>query len=320
MIGLLVKNRLMSLFGSVLSKGRGGKAKTVPLWKKVLVPLLMVALVAYFVIMVSKLLKDVAALIIPAGGDWFYYALVTLVSFTMSFIFSIFETKAELFDCRDNDLLLSMPIKSSQILASRILVVLIYNYAIDAVLMIPAIVIYGIYSHSIWGILGGVLVYLFTPLLAVSFASAFGFAIAAISKRLKHKTAVAMVLVIAFLCAYFWGYSVLIDGILGFIVNIEEAKGQYPLLVFVGSIALLDFVPILSFIIVTVIVAMIAFSIISFNYAKVIASTQNGTRVKYEAKKLASSGVVFSIIKKEYMRFTSSATYMLNAGLGFVMS
>ena len=48
-------------------------------------------------------------------------------------------------------------------------------------------------------------------------------------------------------------------------------------------------------------------------------NVNKGTRVKYKEKKLSTSNALFAIVKKEFLRFASSATYMLNAGLGFIM-
>ena len=194
MIGLLIKNRLSALFGAMVSRGKGGKVNSAPLWKKILIPVLIIALVAFFGFSVTMMFLGIGGLLVPFGGDWLYYSMIMLISVTVTFVLSIFEPKSELFECKDNELLLSMPIKSSDILIARILVVLIYNYLIDAVIMLPALVIYGIYSHNIFGILGGVLAYLLIPVIGVSLASAVGFVVAKISKLFKNKTIVTMVL------------------------------------------------------------------------------------------------------------------------------
>lgn len=323
MIRLLVKNRLLALFGAMVSRGRRGEVKSAPVWKKVATALLILALAAFFVWSVTMMLIGVAGILVSIGGDWLYYSIITLITLAITVVLSIFETKSELFECKDNELLLSMPIKSSDILASRILVVLIYNYLIDAVFMIPAIVIYGVYSHNLLGILGGILVYLFVVPLGVSFASAVGFLVAKISKLFKDKTVITMVFAIAFLVAYFLGYNYLIEGMQNFLSDVSQRldtfKSEVPALAFIGSIALLDPLPTVTFVLASVIFALVAFFVISANYTGLITNANKGTRVKYTEKKLSSSSALFAIVKKEFLRFASSATYMLNAGIGFVM-
>ena len=323
MIGILIKNRLSALFGALVSRGRGGEVKSAPIWKKILVGLLIVALVGYFVFAITMMAISFAAILIPFGGDWLYYALIMLASLTVTFIMSIFETKSELFECKDNELLLSMPIKPADILISRILVVLIYNYAIDAVFMIPAIVVYGVYSLNVLGIIGGILAYLFIPLIGVSLASAVGFLVALISRHFKNKTAFTMVFAISFLVLYFWGYSYLVDGATEFFVYIsgmlDSFKSEVPILDFIGSVALLDPLPLAIFVSLTAVLALVAFFVISHNYISIITSNSRGPRVQYKEKKLSNSGILGAIVKKEFRRFTSSSTYMLNGGLGFIM-
>lgn len=323
MIGLLVKNRLLALFGAMVSRGKRGEVKSAPAWKKAVTVLLIVALIAFFAWSVTVMLKGVAEILIAIGGDWLYYAIVMLALLGVTVILSIFETKSELFECKDNELLLSMPIKPSDILASRIIVVLIYNYAIDAVLMIPAIVLYGVYSHSLMGIFGGVVAYLFIVPLGVSLASAIGFIVAKISKLFKDKTAITMILAIAFLVVYFWGYNYLLEGMQSFLADVSQRldsfKNEVPALAFIGSIALLDPLPAVTFVIAAILFSLVAFFVISINYTGLVMSVNKGTRVKYVEKKLSSSSALVAVVKKEFLRFASSATYMLNAGLGFVM-
>ncbi len=323
MIGILVKNRLSALVGSMFTKGKGGAVSRATLAKKIFMVSLAVILIAFFVASVTLMEIGIASILISLGGGWLYYAVIMLATFTVGFVLSIFETKSELFECRDNELLLSMPIKASDILASRIIVTLIYNYAIDAVIMIPAIVIYGIYGGGLLGIFGGILVYLLMPLVGTSLASGVGFAVAKISKLFKNKTIISLILSIVFLALYFYGYTSLMSGFDNFIANIGEnldsLRKTAPILYYVGAVALLEPAPAIVFSVLCVICALTAFLVISYNYIGLITASNKGPRVKYKEKNLVGSGVLVSLIKKEFLRFTSSSTYMLNAGIGLVM-
>lgn len=323
MIGILVKNRLSALVGSMFSKGKGGAVSKASTAKKIFVISLAVILIAFFVASVVIMELGIAAILVPLGAGWLYYAVIMLATFTVGFVLSIFETKSELFECRDNELLLSMPIKASDILASRIIVTLIYNYAIDAIIMIPATVIYGVYAKELLGILGGVFVYLLMPLAGTSLASGVGFAVAKISKLFKNKTIISLVVSVAFLVLYFYAYTSLMSGFEDFLANIAENLDSLiktaPILYYVGAVALLEPAPAIIFAAVCIVVALGAFFVISYNYIGLITAGDKGTRVKYKEKNLVGSGVLLSLIKKEFLHFTSSSTYMLNSGLGLIM-
>jgi ABC-2 type transport system permease protein len=61
-----------------------------------------------------------------------------VTNFAMMFIGSIFAAKAQLYEAKDNELLLSMPIPPSAILASRMLTLLLINLAFDLMIAVPA--------------------------------------------------------------------------------------------------------------------------------------------------------------------------------------
>lgn len=54
------------------------------------------------------------------GLDWLYFALFAVADLALMFIFSVFTAKSQLFEAKDNELLLSMPIPPRQILTSRL--------------------------------------------------------------------------------------------------------------------------------------------------------------------------------------------------------
>ena len=58
--------------------------------------------------------------------------------------------------------------------------------------------------------------------------------------------------------------------------------------------------------------------IISKSFIKIATSTAAATRVKYKAKREKSHSVLGAVMLKEFRRFTSSANYMLNCGLGVI--
>ncbi len=87
-----------------------------------------------------------------AGLNWLYFAIMGIVGILLSFIGSVMMTKSQLYDAKDNELLLSMPISPGQILAGRLLSLLLLNYIYQSFVMIPAGVIYrimeGFRAHS----------------------------------------------------------------------------------------------------------------------------------------------------------------------------
>ena len=121
MLKILLKSRLLSLWtslsknGSKKKKGIGGAALGV----------VFAILGVYMVGVFSFLFYGMSITLKGSGEEWAVITLAAIVASSFCLIGSIFTTKTQIFESRDNDLLLSMPIKPKYILASRILVLLV---------------------------------------------------------------------------------------------------------------------------------------------------------------------------------------------------
>ena len=320
MIKLLVKNRLRSFLGSVIGKGRGGTVKKASVGKIIGFSLLYLYVVAAFLFFSATMAISLGSVLIPMNASWLYFAIFMLASVTIIFIFSIFETKSELFECKDNDLLLSMPIKPHSIVASRTFVVLLYNYIEEAIIMLPCIVVYAVIAKDIIGVIGAILVSLFLPLVATALASAVGYAVARISKRIGKNSFVTVAISVAFLIAYFFGYTELMESIEGLVTNtgIVFLPSDMPIIYHIGAAALLKPLNTLAVIAVCIGSAAVAYYFISRNYINVITDNRGAKRAEYKGKMIKSKSALSALTRKEFGRFISSANYMLNAGLGLV--
>ena len=152
MIKKLVSVRLASLFTALIGGVGGGKSVSVG--KKILFALLWAYVGAVFLGMSVFMAIFMGRALVPVGYATIYLALFASATFLVIFIFGIFGTKTELFDCKDNELLLSMPIKPRVIFLSRLFTVLVYNYTVALVLMLPAAIAYAVLSSDILGLIG----------------------------------------------------------------------------------------------------------------------------------------------------------------------
>ncbi len=322
MIKTLVKNRIASVLSGVIGKGRGGKIEKASKAKIIGFAALYLLLLVFFAAFSFTMSISLAGVFVPADASWAYFAIFIIASVSVLFIFSIFETKSELFECKDNDLLLSMPIKPRDIVVSRIFVVLLYNYIIQAIIMIPCIIVYAIYSHDAVGTVGMTLISLFTPLLSTALASGVGYLTALIAKRLKNSSFITVGIAVAFLLAYFFGYSYLMEGFDNLVKagpeGVTITKENAPLLYFIGSSALIKPLSFLTVISASVVFAAIALFVIARSYINVVTDNRGARRIVYKGELAKQKNIILALSVKELAKFTSSATYMLNAGLGIV--
>ena len=319
MIKLLVKNRLRGAVSGMLRLGKSGKGSR---GRVVLFAILFAYLFACLIFLSSGMSFLLGSALIPAGAAWLYFAIFTLAGFSVVFILSIFETKSELVDCKDNDLLLSMPISEKALVISRTVVVLIYNYVIEAFVIVPAVIIYAIFAKDTVGVIGALIVSLFVPLLATAFASGVGYAVAYVSKRIRKSSFISVLLSLAFLALYFWGYNALIEGLDSFLMGFdpEAIEGNLKILEFIGKASLLRPLSIIAVIAVCSLLSFLAYYIISKNYIRLAISNKGAKKIKYKMEKTKRTGALFALCRKELRKFFTSSLYMLNSAIGLVFT
>ena len=326
MIKRLISLRLRHTFiGTLLGKDKNGKPKaTLSTGRIVGYTILYAFLALLFLFAVFSMAVGLGMLLIPAGAAGSYFGLFMIISLSVIFIFSIFETKAELFDCKDNELLLSLPISTGAIVISRIFTVLIYNYLIEAILIIPVCAVYLIFGGSILGVIGSLIVALLIPLLATALASGVGYVVALVARRMKHKTLVTTILSALFMGAYFF-FCFGIGFFEGSGGEIEQTPEDIEALVsrlkgfsFIGEAQLLSPIPLLILVLVTALVCFVAYYFISKNYIKIITDTRGVEKRVYVEKKSEKKSALHAIVRKELAKITSSSTLLLNAGSGVI--
>ncbi len=323
MILKLIKIRLGGLVSSsVMGKKKSGTQAKISKGKLALFVFLYIYIAVIFASLAWIMADGIGKILIPFGFSQIYFGLFTAVSFSVVFILSIFETKATLYESRDNELLLSMPIKVKDIIVSRIFTVLIYNYAETFLLMMPVIIVYAVYGGSIWGIIGSITVSLFIPLFATAISSGVGYIVAIISRKFNKNTFITVILSIGFMAAYFIGYNYILDGINGLAdvspelaADLAENLGIFGV---IGTASLLNPFPLVIIMLLSISSAAVAYIFISKNYVSVITKKNGSINYEYKVAFFVKKSLFSALVMKEFKAFFSSANYILNAGIGSV--
>ena len=203
MIKDLVKIRFRAFFYYIFRSSKSSSKKM-----KFLLAGLLIYSAACFYFLSGLFFDSICMPFHKAGVDWLYFSFVALTALTFCFVGSVFATYTQLYVAKDNELLLSMPIKASNILASRILVLLLLIYFFESMIVIPAIVVYAWYLPVSFGLaFTYITASLILPFLALTLSCVVGWIIAVISIRLRSKVLITTVFSIAMLIAYFYFYS-----------------------------------------------------------------------------------------------------------------
>lgn len=125
-------------FAARMKKGNG--KKTSGGW--------LVFLMLFLVVCMEILMFVVFAELVPLcemGLTWLYFAMAGTAALALSMLGSVFMTQAQLYDAKDNERLLSMPIPPKYILLTRIAMLFTTTAGYTLAVLLPA---FGIYAFS----------------------------------------------------------------------------------------------------------------------------------------------------------------------------
>ena len=274
MLKILLKSRLLSLWTS-LSKSTNKKRKGIT---GAALAVVFVILGIYMLTMFSVLFYGMSITLKGSGNEWAVISLATIVASSLCLIGSVFTTKTQIFESNDNDLLLSMPIKPKYILASRILVLLVINFGLESIVMLPLMVVYGIVcGYSAVGFIYALLTYLLIPFLVLAVSSVIAWIISYISSKLKNKNLVSTALYLIFFGAYmYFCFGVTNEEMVN--INPDIFKNTFVFYYVGNSIANGNFIHFLYFALSAIIPSVITFILISRSFIKII-TTKKATAI-----------------------------------------
>ena len=257
------------------------------------------------------------------GLGWLYFSLISLLAVALGVFGSVFNTYASLYQAKDNDLLLSMPISPSKILLMRLLGVYLMGLLYECIVMIPGLVVWFLWgSVPFLGVVFSLLIPFVLSFFILTLSCILGWAVALVSSKLRHKSLVSVVLSLAFIGGYYYVYFQAYQILAGILANAGSiAKGiknyLYPMyhmglaaegsamsmFVFTGMIALLF--------------ATVCY-VLSKTFIRLATSNKGSAKIVYRERLSKVGSGDSALLRKEFRRFTGSANYMLNCGLGIL--
>ncbi len=322
MFRALLKTRLLALISS-LFKGYNKGKKHGPLFKLGIGALVIYIIGAMF-LSFSMLFVTLCKPLINMGLEWLYFGLAGIVATALSFIGSVFMAQTQLYDARDNNLLLSMPIPPGLILSSRMGMLLLLNYLYQSFILIPAV---GIYFHAAGAkpsvLIMFILVFLLLPLIPLTLSCIVGWIIALIVARLRNKNIITMILSLGFLGAYFAVFSQMNRYITALVEKgaaIGDAikKAVFPVYHMGLAITEGNIMSLAIFALCAIVPFAVVYVILSKSFIKLATSKRGANKIKYKEEALKVSSARAALIKKELRHFVSSPMYMMNSALGII--
>ncbi len=323
MLGLLIKKQFTELFRGFYYDQRKGRlrSKGAVIGFLVLYAVLIVGFIGgLFFTTASALCPRLTEL----GLGWLYFTIMALLGLVLGVFGSVFSTYSILYLAKDNDQLLSLPIPVRHILVSRLLMVYLMGLLFSAAATVPAVIVYAMNcGMTAAALIGGLLYVLLVSLVVLLLSCVLGWVVAKLSLKLKNKSMVTVLISLAFIGLYYFGYFKAMDLIRDLIANVavygptirEKAYGVY----LFGSVGLGD--PIAIAVCTAAVAAFfgLMWYLLGRSFLAVATATGAGEKVKYTARREKQRSAAAALLKKEFGRLTSSANYMLNCAMSTLL-
>lgn len=291
--------------------------KTQSKYSKYLTPL--VFLVLFFCsIMYSNMICNILK---ETGKTDFSLLIIFGTLFSCLFLVILFISSCSniIYKSKDNELLLSMPIKKSSIVLSKLSALLLLGYLYESVLLLPFAIMYFIYSTiSFASIFSFIIGFILLPIVPIILSTILSAIFNLITRKIKHKQLFALIGLFIFFGLFMYLYM----GIDYSSILNESSKLN----------AFFVFLPNINFFIISVVNGNFFYLLYNFLLSSAVGvlgswflfatyfKIANIKDITYKAKiTYKANSVMNCLIKKEAKRYLSSSIYVFNTFFGIIL-
>lgn len=320
MLKLLIRKQFLEIFKSYFynaKKNKSRSAVSTTCFIILFVFLMVGVLGGIFAGLSVALCKPLVAV----DMGWMFYLIMAMCAIFLGAFGSIFNTYSGLYLAKDNDLLLSLPIPVKTIIASRLVTVYLMGTMYAAVVFIPAVIVYLLTEGPSLGVvLGAVLLLALISAIVLILSCLLGFVVAKISLKLKRKSFFVVVISLLFIGAYYYfcvrAKNIFVYFMAHAAVYGAKVKGSAYVLYLFGRVGEGDPVAALLGIFAVGVCLGLTWLLLSRSFLGIATASGKVGSFRHRAGNVRQKSVFLALLEKEFGRFTSSANYMLNCGLG----
>jgi len=322
MIKTLAAIRFRALLAGLTAQGRKKKKRSTG--TVILFAFLYIYLFAVIAGAMCLTFASLAEVYHGLGLDWLYFALAGLMGLGFAVFGSVFATQSQLYDAKDNEMLLAMPIPPRAILLSRMLPLLALNLLFAGIVMVPATVMYAILvEFDLLGILLQLGSLLGVCILAQSIACLLGWLLHLLLRRM-NKSLASLLYMVVFLGIYFTLYSQSGTILQNMAIGAQQIADTLQLWVWplyalgvggTGSTAYF-----LAFLAICAALFCLVYWILSATFLHAATAKGGRKRRKLDLNRGTVRTPMQAITAKELRKFLGCPVYLTNMGMGMILT
>ena len=319
MLKTLLKVRLAAFAAYFTGASRSQKKRSGA--QKIGMLLLMLYCFAAFGMLFYTSFSSLAGVYAKLSLGWLYFAMYAVAAFALMVFGTVFTAKAQLFEAKDNELLLSLPVRPRDILASRMVSLLLWNLLFGVMVAVPALLAWT--QAARLPALGFVSFILLLPALAcfsLAVTSLLAWALSLLGNRVRNKSLAAIIGSVVFLGLYFaviFRMNSYISQLAQNGAQIAAALSGAKVLVWLGRAMAGESALALVW---SLLATLAPFGLVSWllgrSFTRIVTTKRGLPKVRYEEKALRTASADTALVRRELRRLGASPTYLLNSGLG----
>lgn len=252
--------------------------------------------------------------------------LMMAITCVVTLMTTIYKVKGTLFDFKDYDLVMSLPVRTSDVVASRLLLLYWINILFTLIIMIPAEIAYGILAKpTILYYIFSILTVFFIPLVPIIAATVIGTIITIVSVKFKHSNVINLIISLLFFITLMVVSLTTSDSAtqIGEITStLTKQVDNIYLFARMYREAVIDYnlVSIGLFIVISILAFTLFSNIVGLKFKEINTGIfAIHKKSNYKLGSLSQTSPFKALYRKELKRYFSSTIYVMNTGIGIVM-
>lgn len=310
---LLLKNNFLNTY----------KIKSMSKKKLFVVILLAIYVIGTIMISLGMFMNTLYKTLNEANMINYYITIVFSISSLFALFFNIFSAKSGLFGNKDNNLLFSLPVKRSEIITSRLIMLIGYNFVIGLLFIIPSIYIYLQYvSINLITLISIFVLTIFFSIIPTVISSLFGYLVAYLTSKTNAKSMFELLFYTLFIFIYIYvmnNSNKLLEVLISNPKTLDIILKTLflPIYFIHQTISTNNFLYLIGFILINLAILYLFVIILNINYLNIITKlTSQKTKSNFKMTTLKSTSIKKSLLKKEFSKYFSSAIYVFNTIFG----
>ncbi len=277
------------------------------------------------------------------SDSWFYaldqfgrgtllLAIVVVLTTVLTLIEGIYKSSSLLYNTRDDDLLLTLPISRGKIVALKLTKFYLFELIFNSMFLLPAIAVYFVRGGAALAFAPiSVLILFLAPVIPVVLSCLIGAVISAFSSKFKKQTVVQIIFtfiaaIIMLVASFYFSMTMNSDVIDDGIVKMGETMTNiyYPAKLCERMATEFNIVDLAIFILMHLAVAGLGVLVLAKTFFKIntrAKMTSYGVTKKVDIEELEVRGrkPIWALLRKELNKFFGTPVFITNAGFGIIL-